>query len=247
MVLTSATGELFRTALDPATEGLEEVEVDLHNSKVLAFDMGEEAARFFTEACGGVATRFIYIGAKGHRPVLGSMGEGGLEGRCVASILALFCVPNTDLHTHRGIAFTDHGNFMVATTSSLDALSASLGREMDIVPLRPNIVLRPASRNHVLPPWAEDFWSELKIGQLGALLFLSLVLLSLAETHGARGKVLIQLTANCVRCISLNINYKTGEFLTGNDLPLKCVIFLRVSVPSKLMLSLSEYWQKIDG
>lgn len=34
-----------------------------------------------------------------------------------------------------------------------------------------------------------------------------------------------RLTANCVRCISLNIDYDTGKRLEGRGLPLQCVRF----------------------
>lgn len=67
-----------------------------------------------------------------------------------------------------GITFTDHGAFMVATTASLDAFSTSLGRPMDIVPLRPNILLAPAQRGSYLAPWSEDFWSEIRIAKKGS-------------------------------------------------------------------------------
>lgn len=54
-------------------------------------------------------------------------------------------------------------SYMIATTASLAAFSAALGRDMPITPLRPNILLREA-RKGTLKPWVEDWWSELIIG-----------------------------------------------------------------------------------
>lgn len=59
---------------------------------------------------------------------------------------------------------------------------------MSITPLRPSILLAPADASVDLKPWVEDYWSELKIGS-----------------------TIIRLTANCVRCSSLNIDYETGK------------------------------------
>lgn len=57
---------------------------------------------------------------------------------------------------------------MVASSVSLNALSTTLGRPMDIIPLRPNIVLGPSWSLSPIQPWAEDFWSELKFGTKGS-------------------------------------------------------------------------------
>lgn len=57
---------------------------------------------------------------------------------------------------------------MVAITTSLDAFSTALGRPMDIVPLRPNLLLTPAQRGSYLAPWSEDFWSEIQIAKKGS-------------------------------------------------------------------------------
>ncbi|KAM0748864.1 hypothetical protein T439DRAFT_381973 [Meredithblackwellia eburnea MCA 4105] len=177
LTLTSPLSKTLSVPLYPLTDGLKVVEVDLYNSKVESFDMGEEAGAFFSEAC-GMPTRLMYIGKRGSRPVLGSMGQG----------------------KDPRIAYNDHGSFMVATTSSLNALSKSLGRPMDIIPLRPNILLEPASFLFPLREWVEDYWAELRLGEVS-----------------------MRLTSNCVRCVSLNIDYSTGKFLEGNNLPLKAL------------------------
>ncbi|KAL8278300.1 hypothetical protein RQP46_009332 [Phenoliferia psychrophenolica] len=101
--------------------------------------------------------------------------EGFDMGDDAAAFFAAACAVGRKV---RGIAFTDHGSFLLTTTSSLSALSSQLPTPISIAPLRPNIVLRPATRNHALPAHAEDFWSELKIG---------------------RGGIVMRLTANCGR------------------------------------------------
>lgn len=78
---------------------------------------------------------------------------------------------------------------MVATTSSLDQMSELLGRPMSIIPLRPSILLSPATPAVDLKPWVEDYWAQLKIGT----------------------STVVDLTSNCVRCVSLNVDYTTGK------------------------------------
>jgi hypothetical protein len=123
---------------------------------------------------------------------------------------------------------------MLASSSSLAAFSKQLGREMPIVPLRPNILLGSAPGG-VLKPWVEDWWKEVKIGS-GAFSSLSFFLPSrlpnassplvpLAPVASSSDAVCrtatIRLTSNCVRCISLNIDYDTGKRLEGTGLPLQ--------------------------
>ncbi|GAA5873010.1 hypothetical protein JCM1840_007294 [Sporobolomyces johnsonii] len=176
LTITAPTGSHFSIALDPPTFGRARVEVDMHGSKTLAYDMGDEAARFFTDVA-GKATRLLFLNeGQDGREVLGSISQG----------------------KDSGISFQDCASYMIASSASLAAFSRSLGREMPIVPLRPNILVGPASASSGLKPWAEDYWAELKVA----------------------GGAIFRLTSNCVRCISLNIDYSTGKRLTGSNLPL---------------------------
>lgn len=178
LLLTASDGSTFSVSLNPSIDDLAPVEINMHNSKTTGHDVGKEAAVFFSNAC-AVATSMVYLNPKAPRPVLGSISQG----------------------KDKGIAFNDHGSFMVASSVSLNALSTTLGRPMDIIPLRPNIVLGPSWSLSPIQPWAEDFWSELKFGT----------------------KVSMRLTSNCVRCVSLNIDYKKGEFMQGTNLPLQAL------------------------
>ena len=62
---------------------------------------------------------------------------------------------------------------------------------MEMYKFRPNIVVD----GHAEDAWAEDFWAELRIGAENTL----------------------QLTGNCVRCVSLNVDYKTGKPAEGEE------------------------------
>ncbi|KAM0789831.1 hypothetical protein ACM66B_006678 [Microbotryomycetes sp. NB124-2] len=101
----------------------------------------------------------------------------------------------------------DKASYMVATTASLEALSSLINRDMPMVPLRPNIVLHDPS--YKLQPWVEDFWSRL-----------TFTTKSDSESREGQGRVEMRLTANCVRCMSLNIDYERGVHGKGGLQPL---------------------------
>jgi uncharacterized protein YcbX len=84
----------------------------------------------------------------------------------------------------KGITFSDCAPLLVTTEASLEDLHARLAgdEKMDMTKFRPNIVLDGEDK------WDEDFWAELSIGERKILL-----------------------TANCVRCQSINIDYATGR------------------------------------
>jgi len=62
---------------------------------------------------------------------------------------------------------------------------------MEVTKFRPNIVVSGAET-----AFEEDFWGELTIGEQG---------------------IKMVLTSNCVRCRSLNIDYATGSYGTGES------------------------------
>ena len=84
---------------------------------------------------------------------------------------------------------------------------------MDITKFRPNIVVAGAEG-----AWDEDFWGEVKIK-------LTEGRASKDETEAERGgrgegdreTVKMILTANCARCMSLNIDYSTGDYGEGES------------------------------
>ncbi|GAA6041432.1 hypothetical protein JCM8097_005248 [Rhodosporidiobolus ruineniae] len=174
LTITAPSSRSYTVPLTPSTASLTPFTVNLHQSPVPAFDMGDEAAAFFTEVSEGKETRLMWLderisGAKYGRKVLGRISDG-----------------------------KDNASYMIASSASLDAFSSALGRPMPIMPLRPNILVGPAGPGEKLKPWVEDFWGELRVG-----------------------KAIIRLTNNCVRCVSLNIDYETGKRLEGTGLPLQ--------------------------
>lgn len=78
LTVTAASGESFTTPLQPSTDGLVAAKVELHQSPVVAYDLGDEAAAFFTTQSDGQATRLMYLdeAASANRKVLGSMSDG---------------------------------------------------------------------------------------------------------------------------------------------------------------------------
>ncbi|GAA6011113.1 hypothetical protein JCM10207_005501 [Rhodosporidiobolus poonsookiae] len=184
LTITASSGETYTTVLQPDTDGRKPFTVDLHGSPVLAFDMGDKAAAFFTKQSEGKETRLMFLdesvsGAKHGRKVLGSISDG----------------------KDNGIGFQDCASYMIGSAASLGELSKTLGREMSVLPLRPNMLLGPATPSDTLKPYVEDFWGELRLA----------------------GKTTIRLTSNCVRCISLNIDYSSGKRLEGTGLPLQAL------------------------
>ncbi|KAF4200939.1 hypothetical protein CNMCM8927_002271 [Aspergillus lentulus] len=91
------------------------------------------------------------------------------------------------------ITFADTAPYLLTSETSVDELSARFegDERMDVTKFRPNIVVSGAAT-----AFEEDFWAELRVGQGG---------------NAAR----LLLTANCVRCQSINVDYATGKMGTG--------------------------------
>ncbi|GIJ88462.1 hypothetical protein Asppvi_007386 [Aspergillus pseudoviridinutans] len=91
------------------------------------------------------------------------------------------------------ITFADTAPYLLTSETSLDELSARFAGDecMDMTKFRPNIVVSGAAT-----AFEEDFWAELRVGR------------------GASAARLL-LTANCVRCQSINVDYATGKMGTG--------------------------------
>ncbi|KAL4889805.1 MOSC domain-containing protein [Aspergillus ambiguus] len=93
------------------------------------------------------------------------------------------------------ITFADTAPYMLASTTSVDDVSARLpdGETMDVTKFRANIVVSGAAR-----AFEEDFWAELTVGD-------------------GREAARLLLTANCVRCQSINVDYATGTMGKGES------------------------------
>ncbi|SCZ98396.1 BZ3500_MvSof-1268-A1-R1_Chr3-2g06342 [Microbotryum saponariae] len=191
LTITAPNGTQFTTPLLPnfTTEN-RRIKITMHSSSAETIDLGDEASRFFTEACGtvGEEVRLVYMVPKERREVLGSMGG----------------------NFYRGLAFQDCASYMIASSASLEAVRSQLDEPLSIIPFRPTFLVSP-QRGHSLASWVEDWWAELRIAE----------------------KVSIRLTSNCVRCVSLNIDYAKGKFKTGSNLPFKILTKTRLVDPGQ--------------
>ncbi|KAM0323443.1 hypothetical protein ACHAQA_008722 [Verticillium albo-atrum] len=195
--------------LTPDFASLDEVDVDLHNSPTRARRVGDEHDAWFS-ACFGFKTTLVYIG-DGRREVIAknflpptdaapskpSTGGGWLSS--VSSVASYLVAGSSQAKPHGNdrddttwLTFTDCSPFLVTSEASLAAVSARLPPDSpaEMFKFRPNVVVDAAGEGQ----WDEDFWAEL----------------TLSEGHRR-----LLLTANCVRCTSLNVDYATGRPADG--------------------------------
>jgi uncharacterized protein YcbX len=80
------------------------------------------------------------------------------------------------------VSFADGYPFLVATEASLSDLSARVGRPLEMIRFRPNLVVRGG------PAWHEDQWTDFRVGDVDMFV-----------------------TKPCVRCVITTIDPATGE------------------------------------
>lgn len=182
-------------ALVPSTfANLAKVSIDMHNSSTTGYNMGGKYNEWFS-SCFGFTVIFVYWGGN-TRQVLGNLpGRPSSQGPKATTFLSNIASTIPVLgpmfrEDSEIIAFNDCAPFLVITEESSSNVTSRLPDdvEMDITKFRANIVLKgsPAA-------FDEDFWGELLFDENARII----------------------LTANCGRCVSLNINYDTGESGTG--------------------------------
>ncbi|MCJ1259375.1 hypothetical protein MMC24_007212 [Lignoscripta atroalba] len=194
--------------LRPETNHLESVDIVLHQSPTRAFDMGDPFNAWFS-SCLGYEVRLVYLGPN-LRPVLGNLSpnavdQRGATGKTWLSTIAqrLPLVGTSSAEDTNGLTFADVAPYLVVTEEALADVSSRLpeGEEMDMTKFRPNIVLSES-----VAAYDEDFWRGLRI-----------------TSSNVRGQgneqqaVNIVLTQNCARCVSLNVDYHTGEPAVGES------------------------------
>jgi len=101
-----------------------------------ALDAGDEAASWLSSLL-GKPLRLCYMPEQTHRQVDMQFGQQGDR-----------------------VSFADGFPFLLCNTASLQLFSAGLGREMDILRFRPNIVISGAEA------FAEDNWQRIRIGDI---------------------------------------------------------------------------------
>ncbi|ORY62968.1 MOSC domain-containing protein [Pseudomassariella vexata] len=187
----------LRVPLKPAVEGLEPVVIKLYGSTTRAYRMGQPHDGWFT-SCLGYETALVYIG-DGKRKVLFSprsttktTGQNREMNKGWLSSMASYVTGSQGEQEPADdwLHFNECAPFLITTEASLDDVSSRLpeGESMDMMRFRPNVVVDGIDK------WDEDWWSELHIGD---------------------NKRKLQVTENCGRCMSINIDYDKGRTADG--------------------------------
>ncbi|KAI5463379.1 MOSC domain-containing protein [Mariannaea sp. PMI_226] len=179
--------KVLEVPLEPDIKVLDTADVNLHQSLVAAYRMGETYDTWFS-ACFGFDVALIYIG-DGKRPVLGSFSPKSQPApKSWFASMASHVMGGQADDEEDWLTFTDCAPFLVTTEKSLENVSARLaGSELGMDAFRPNVVVDGEIE------WDEDFWRELSI----------------------KGEYKLTLTKNCNRCTSLNVDYDTGRTAEG--------------------------------
>ncbi|KAL3437172.1 serine hydroxymethyltransferase-domain-containing protein [Aspergillus tetrazonus] len=237
--------EALHIPLNPDTRDLEQLAVVMHRSPTKGYNMGPKYNEWFSERF-GYDVVLAYLGDGNGRAVLGTFTPGkhvahkdqrqglnlgyvaallavigviyialtvltpsppgfafvaaGFLGRrdrvgmmvAVGALLPAFLVLRRQSTKDERITFADTAPYMVVSETSVANVTDRLeGEEMDMRKFRANIVVSGAET-----AFEEDFWAELVIGD---------------------AQVRLLLTANCVRCRSLDVDYETGKMGTGES------------------------------
>ncbi|KAJ8060219.1 hypothetical protein OCU04_010562 [Sclerotinia nivalis] len=179
--------------LSPSTfSNLQQVKVDMHGSATTAYDMGAKYNEWFTKYF-GYEVILAYAG-NNRRLVLGNLpGKPATDGPMnltpTKKILQYIPIINSLIPSQddEKIAFNDCAPYLVITEASCDDVSSRLpgDTEMDITKFRANVIVSGSPS-----AYDEDYWGGLTFGS-------------------DKGKEII-LTANCGRCVSLNVDYEKG-------------------------------------
>lgn len=224
----SESTKTFRIPLQPDTSDLSPLDITMHQSPVTALAMPKKYADWFS-SCFGYPVVLAYLGPDNYRPVLGNLApnaatrnpvrrerqqiqQGKKNETSGASWISSFVnsmpalptilsggtnISEDDEGEDYQITFADCAPYLIASETSLSNISSRLpaDQRMDITKFRPNIIVSGAES-----AFEEDFWAEL----------------SFSPSSPPATETKITLTANCVRCTSINVDYTTGAFGTGD-------------------------------
>jgi len=192
-------------SLEPEVAALESIDVSLHGSLTEAYKMNDKINTWFS-SCFEYTVMLAYLGSY-QRAVLGNLSPNAVPQNPPQSQSWLSSVtasmPNILTNKPRddvGLTFADCAAYLVVTEESLRDVSSRLsdGMDMDITKFRPNIVLSGASE-----AYEEDYWGAITISN------------DSGKEHSQDSKII--LTANCGRCVSINIDYSTGQAAKGEE------------------------------
>lgn len=177
--------------------GLKPVQADLYSSTFTVYDMGSKYNDWFSERFGW-QTRLVTVGSDERAILFPSMkGSQASTSSWIGGITKnLPIVGNMLAGTQQPrLKFQDCANFLVTNQKSNEAISDMLdeGVEYDYRKLRPNFIVSGQRA------WEEDFWGEITIGT-------------------GEDEIKVSLQHNCLRCQSLNVDYKTGKYSDDKNL-----------------------------
>jgi uncharacterized protein YcbX len=179
--------------LVPDTTSLQKIHVTMHSSPTDAYKMDDRYNKWLSE-CLGYNVVLAYLGDN-ERPVLMTTHQKSVQtqaqqGGWLSSITnklptSIGTIITGETQADDKITFADCAPFLIVNETSLHDVSSRLdGEDMDVTKFRPNIIVSGAESS-----WEEDYWSELQTSS----------------------NVKLHLVQNCVRCVSLNIDYATGK------------------------------------
>ncbi|KAK4138115.1 hypothetical protein BT67DRAFT_430802 [Trichocladium antarcticum] len=204
--------ETLRVPLEPDMAALEKIDIRLHDSPAAAYRMGDACDAWFSRRF-GVPAMMVYLG-DGRRSVLGKslvpraaaeQQQQQQQRGWMTSLTSYItgAAPSSDTNSPAPwLTFTDVAPLLVTSEPSRQDVSERLlgGQAVEMYKFRPNIVVDGEGED----AWAEDFWAELEVET------------QTREPEAPR-KQTLQLTGNCVRCLSLNVDYRTGKPAEGEQ------------------------------
>ncbi|KAK8059577.1 hypothetical protein PG996_009507 [Apiospora saccharicola] len=230
----------LRVPLKPNTAGLKTVDIHLYGAETRAYRMGAEPYDQWFSACLGYDVLLVYIG-DGRRRILAHSPrqEAKTNKTSTAPITAsssswlssissyITGIPQPSEGERPGdnkneedddwLTFNEAAPYLVASQASLRDVSSRLppGETADMMRFRPNIVVD----GDEVTCWDEDYWGELLVspsscnGGGGGDEERSKQ--DKDDIGGRNSTCTLALTANCGRCLSINIDYETGRMAEG--------------------------------
>lgn len=185
--------------LTPDLADLAPITVSLHGSPAAAYRMPDTHAAWFSQRM-GVPVVFVHLG-DGRRAVQGETLRPPAAAAPAAAqqkgwLSYLTGAGATEGKPPAYLTFTDAGALLVTSETSLREINETrlpADSPTSMFKFRPNVVVDGEGEE----AWAEDFWGELAFG------------------IGDDEKKKVLLTGNCVRCMSLNVDYDTGRMAEG--------------------------------
>jgi len=219
-------GSTLEIELEPSTSALDSLELTMYSSPTTSYDMGSSPNTWFSERF-GYSVKLLYIGSHRRKPLgnlppsVAARQREGLQGSTLttnepnnsakswlgsitSTATSMLSSVTTGNRTYpgvdEGISFADCAPYLIISSKSWEQAQSRLdppSEALDITKFRPNIIVEGAES-----AYEEDYWGELEI-------------LPSASNSPQQQPLKMVLTQNCVRCASLNVDYDTGKFGTG--------------------------------